>query len=54
MRNSTDNKQCFRCGKIDHAPDDCYFKNTKCNDCGKIGHICHKCEQKKVQKKKRN
>ena len=54
MRNSGDNKPCYRCGKSNHVSDDCYFKNTKCNNCGKIGHIYRKCKQEKVQKKKRN
>ena len=54
MHESTDKKQGYRCGKANHATDDCYFKNTKCNNCGKIDHIYRKCKQEKVQKKKRN
>ena len=31
--------QCTRCGRKNHTPQDCYFKDAKCNVCGKTGHI---------------
>ena len=30
---------CFQCGKSNHAPAKCQFKDAKCHNCGKTGHL---------------
>ena len=34
---------CYRCTKIGHSPDSCYFRKQKCRSYGKIGHIAKAC-----------
>ena len=34
---------CFHCGKTNHAPAKCKFKDAKCHHCGKVGHIKTAC-----------
>ena len=40
-------KQCYRCDRIGHLPDNCRFKSATCNFCSKIGHIEPACIKKK-------
>ena len=40
---------CYRCGKPDHQPTQCPFKNLSCHNCGKLGHIRPACRQLKKQ-----
>ena len=43
---------CSRCGKSNHSPKECKFKDVNCRFCGKKGHIAPVCRaklQKKVQ-----
>ena len=35
---------CYRCNKIGHSSDSCYFRKQKCRSCGKIGHIAKACQ----------
>ena len=37
-------KPCYRCGKTDHAPAGCKFRQAKCHRCGKVGHIAPVCK----------
>lgn len=37
---------CYRCGK-GHAPDRCWYRNTKCRACAKTGHLEAMCQEKK-------
>jgi hypothetical protein len=32
-------RECFRCGKSNHEPDRCFYKDASCHSCGKKGHI---------------
>jgi len=41
---------CFRCTKIGHSPDSCYFRHQKCKACGKTGHIAKACKTKASDK----
>ena len=40
-------KPCFRCGKSNHAPEKCKFKDSTCHHCQKKGHIATVCLSKK-------
>ena len=37
---------CYRCGKSNHSPIDCKFKDVECHACGKKGHIAPVCRTK--------
>ena len=37
---------CYRCGKSNHSPMDCKFKDVECHSCGKKGHIAPVCRTK--------
>lgn len=39
---------CWRCGKTDHGPQNCYYRNQKCYQCKKKGHAKAVCKQKSV------
>ena len=41
-------KPCYHCGKAEHAPSDCTFKNSNCHTCGRKDHIAKVCHSKKV------
>lgn len=50
-------KPCYRCGKTNHIPDNCFYKSSKCHTCHEMGHIQKMCSKKetvepKKQKKK--
>ena len=34
---------CFRCGRRNHDPDNCFIQGRKCFNCGKIGHLQRMC-----------
>ena len=38
--------ECFRCGKVNHSSDTCFFRNSKCHGCKKVDHIVKKCSVK--------
>ncbi|XP_071576343.1 uncharacterized protein [Temnothorax nylanderi] len=42
-----DQKPCFRCGKGNHVPDKCFYKDATCNFCKKTGHTENACLTKK-------
>ncbi len=42
--NAEARKPCFRCGKTNHNPNNCFYKNEKCHKCGKKGHIAKVCK----------
>ena len=53
----TGQRECYRCGKRNHDPDNCFFKNVRCFGCSKRGHIeamCPDQEHKPEQKERRN
>ena len=37
--NKVTRKNCFRCGKNNHSPEECFFKDKECYKCNKKGHI---------------
>ena len=40
----TERKTCYCCGKADHSPNKCHFKNAYCHTCGKKGRIAPECK----------
>ena len=38
---------CYRCGRNNHRPPECRFRNAKCHKCGKTGHIAPVCRSAK-------
>ncbi|XP_042149464.1 uncharacterized protein K02A2.6-like [Ixodes scapularis] len=42
---SKTNRGCYRCGK-GHAPDRCWYRNTKCRACAKTAHLEAMCQEK--------
>ena len=43
-------RPCFRCGKTNHAQEECYFRSQTCHKCGKVGHVAKVCRGKKNQR----
>ena len=50
-------KECYRCGRRNHSPRECRFRDAECHRCGKLGHISRMCRRKpgpsKSKEKKR-
>ena len=44
-------EECFRCGRNNHSPDDCFYRNTQCYECQETGHVKQKCPQKAAKPK---
>ena len=40
----TQQKPCYRCGKVGHSSEKCFYKSKDCRNCGKRGHIAHMCK----------
>ena len=38
------NNMCWRCGNVNHTPDNCRFKSQTCHRCNKIGHVQKRCD----------
>ena len=43
-------QSCYRCGKSNHTPAECRFKDSICNACGKKGHIVPACRSNPPKK----
>lgn len=39
-------QSCYRCGRSNHRPADCKFKEAQCHSSGKTGHIAPVCRSK--------
>uniref|UniRef100_A0A914UPP6 RNA-directed DNA polymerase n=1 Tax=Plectus sambesii TaxID=2011161 RepID=A0A914UPP6_9BILA len=48
-KSSAGDHSCYRCGKTNHLPDNCRFRNERCNACNKQGHIAKVCRSKSQQ-----
>ena len=48
----TRSQSCYRCGRSNHQPADCKFKDAECHACGKTGHIASACRSKQPKRKK--
>ena len=46
---SQSSTSCYRCGRSNHSPDQCRFKDATCHSCGKPGHIAPACRSKPPQ-----
>ena len=44
--------ECFRCGKTNHSPENCFHHKAQCHGCQKFGHIVLKCPEKRAPKDK--
>ena len=38
---------CWRCAKLNHSPDVCWFKEAICHGCKQNGHIIRACKKQK-------
>ena len=43
---------CRQCGRSNHSPGDCHYKNAECHNCSKRGHIALICRGKPESKHK--
>ena len=43
---SAKEKECYRCGRKNHLPAECRFKDAECHKCGLKGHIARVCRAK--------
>ena len=43
-------KQCHCCGKKNHLPHQCHFKDVVCHKCSKRGHIAKVCRAAKPKR----
>ena len=43
---ASEHPPCTRCGRKNHKPQDCHFKDAECHACGKKGHISSACRSK--------
>ena len=43
--NRDKNKQCYRCGRDNHAAENCFFKDKECHLCHRKGHISAQCSK---------
>lgn len=46
VNNSDRPNKCYGCGKSNHEPSECYFKDKQCHNCNKEGHIAAMCPSK--------
>ena len=37
---------CYRCGRFDHIPNNCFARNVNCHYCGNLGHLIRMCKEK--------
>ena len=44
-------QSCHCCGRSNHKPADCKFKNAQCHSCRKMGHIAPVCQSKPLKPK---
>ena len=44
-----DRSRCWRCGKSNHTPNNCRFKDASCHHCGQFGHIKPMCRRRQGQ-----
>ena len=45
-------RNCYRCGRSNHSPTNCKFKDATCLKCGKTGHIAPACQTSKPPQRK--
>ena len=51
---STDRaRNCYRCGRSNHTPANCKFKDARCLKCKKIGHIAPVCQSPRAEPRPR-
>ncbi|XP_055339098.1 uncharacterized protein LOC129588758 [Paramacrobiotus metropolitanus] len=43
-------KECYRCGRRNHSPGSCYFRDKRCNTCDEKGHSSRKCPERTSNK----
>lgn len=50
-KNSKKGQKCYRCGKKNHKPNDCYAKSLECFKCKTRGHMAKVCRKGQSQSK---
>ena len=46
QKSPTPRQSCYSCGRPNHTPTECKFKDAQCRMCGKTGHIATACHSK--------
>lgn len=45
-------QECFRFGKTNHSPDNCFYRDAECRLCKRKGHLQRKCPMEKRNRQK--
>ena len=47
-----DTKECWRCGKVNHTPENCFYKGVECHRCLERGHLGRRCTKSRQRSRR--